>query len=151
MSDLPKSHVWYIRWADHLVLPYPPTVNTYWRMSTAGGRLRMHISPKGLAYRQKVKDALLEASGGRMRMWDGDLSFRLWVSPPDKRVRDLDNLLKALLDALGEAHAYDNDSRIRRLDIMWCHPVKGGRVVLESLEETGDESGFFKEGWDDCG
>jgi crossover junction endodeoxyribonuclease RusA len=59
------------------------------------------------------------------------------VSPPDKRTRDLDNLLKGPLDALAHAGVYTNDRQINDLRIYRGNVIKGGRltVFIEAIEE----------------
>ncbi|MBI1914410.1 MAG: RusA family crossover junction endodeoxyribonuclease, partial [Planctomycetes bacterium] len=44
--------------------------------------------------------------------------------------RDLDNLQKALLDALQHGGAYGDDSQIVRLAIEKGQPVSGGKTVV---------------------
>ena len=77
-----------------LTLPWPPSVNHYWR----NFRGRMVIGAKGRAYRHAVIASVIEQGIPRDR-----ISCRLAVSidayPPDNRRRDIDNINKALLDA----------------------------------------------------
>ncbi|HBC5835333.1 TPA: RusA family crossover junction endodeoxyribonuclease [Escherichia coli] len=63
-----------------LVLPYPPTVNTYWRR------------------------------------------------------RDLDNILKAPLDALTHAGLLMNDEQFDEINIVRGQPVSGGRLEIRITE-----------------
>ena len=95
----------------YLTLPWSPTVNTYWRH--AGNRT--YISAKGKAYRERVI-AIVEDQdlSGPLT---GRLTCHIWAYPPDKRRRDLDNLLKALLDAMEHAGVYMDDSQIDDLRI----------------------------------
>ena len=97
-----------------ITLPWPPSVNHYWRHVGA----RTLISKAGRQYREDVGAAVLEA---RASGWDvpvlGRLAVTILVRPPDKRRRDLDNLLKAPLDALEAAGVYDDDSQIDSLEI----------------------------------
>ena len=60
------------------------------------------------------------------------MKLTLSVYPPDKRKRDIDNILKALLDSLTNAKVYLDDSLIKQLDITWHIGgiVKEGRVDL---------------------
>ncbi len=113
----------------YLVLPYPPTVNTYWRK----WRNRMVISEKGRAYRDLVAAAFREQSGGLI---DGPVAVEGDVWAPDRRRRDLDNLWKSLLDAL-KGLAFTDDSLIHHLGpLKWVKSegklsvVKDGRVDL---------------------
>ena len=77
----------------HFDLPYPPSVNHYWRRVGA----RTLISRAGRAFRERVCSLL---AARRIEPLDGPLAMRIDVFPPDHRRRDIDNLQKALLDAL---------------------------------------------------
>ncbi len=113
----------------HLDLPYPPTVNTYWR---ANG-VRRFIAKRGVLFRSQVAEIVSEAQQGSI---DGRLSVFVALYPPDKRKRDIDNVLKALLDALSHAGAYEDDSQIDRLEVMRHQVIKGGKcsVVIVRVE-----------------
>lgn len=52
------------------------------------------------------------------------------ASPPDRRARDLDNILKALLDALAHAGVYADDSEIDELHIYRLPARAPGTVFL---------------------
>lgn len=109
-------------------LPWPPSVNRYWRNIGT----RAIISKPGRQYRQSVQVAVLIA-GGRRNML-GSLSVRILAYPPDKRRRDLDNVLKAPLDALAKCGVYDDDSQISKLSIERMGPTKPGRLLIEIIE-----------------
>lgn len=110
-------------------LPYPPSVNHYWRRVG----LRTLISRGGRRYRRDVV-ALLAA--GRAAPLSGRLELVAHVFPPDGRRRDLDNLQKALCDALQHAGVYADDSQIDRLDVHRGPVVPGGKVVVQITERT---------------
>lgn len=93
-----------------LELPWPPSVNHYWR-HVRGATL---ISREGRTYRMLVLAAWLQA--GRPRV-DGRLALTILAHAPDRRRRDLDNIAKAPLDALAKAGVYADDSQIDRLVI----------------------------------
>jgi len=107
-------------------LPYPPTVNTYYRRVGS----RTLISKRGREYRQRVAGAVLIQ--GRVH-FAGEIRMRIWIIPPDRRKRDLDNLLKAPLDALEKARVYDNDSQICQIDIerLDLEVTDGGGMLIE--------------------
>lgn len=108
-----------------LTLPYPPTVNTYWRR--AGHRTI--ISDRGRAYTRAVSDSLFVA-GVRDGFGSADLAAMITVYPPDKRRRDIDNVLKAVFDSLQKAGLYDDDSQIAKMSVERGHVVKGGSVEI---------------------
>lgn len=107
------------------VLPYPPTLNTYWRHVGA----KVLISEKGRAYRKTVR-AAAELVMFNRTMFTGPLKVQGLFLPPDQRRRDLDNLPKAILDALCHAGVYKDDSQIRHLDIQFGTVAEGGSALI---------------------
>lgn len=117
-----------------LLLPFPPSLNSYWRHVVLGRAARVLISADGREYRKRVLQdcaPVLQDSpplGGR-------LSVTLTAYPPDLRKRDLDNLAKACLDALTHAGAWGDDSQIDELRIIRGGKAgDGGRMVVEINE-----------------
>jgi crossover junction endodeoxyribonuclease RusA len=110
-----------------LELPWPPSVNTYWRHPSSGPLAGRHlISGKGRLYR-----ALVAGICHSTLMVQGPLSIEIMAHPPDRRVRDLDNILKSLLDSLVHANVIADDGQIDRLLIERQPVVGGGKVVLK--------------------
>ena len=115
-----------------ITLPWPPSVNTYYLH--VGNRTL--ISSKGRKYRTTVVDMV--ASCGQMIRVEGRLSVAIGAHPPDRRRRDLDNVLKALLDAMQHAGIYEDDANIDRLEItrLAVQPKNGQVIVtIETIEE----------------
>jgi crossover junction endodeoxyribonuclease RusA len=107
-------------------------MNSYWR-SPRSGRLagRVLVSEAGRTYRKTVSDMVGEA---RLRLGlRARLLVELVACPPDRRKRDLDNLLKPLLDAMQHAGVYEDDSQIDRLVIERGEVVTGGRLEVHVL------------------
>jgi len=104
-----------------LELPFPPSVNHIWRR--VGNRTV--LSRGGRAFRRAVQSALAACG---VRPMAGRLAIIIDIHPPDKRRRDLDNMLKALLDALQHGGAYADDSQIDDLHIRRGYRVAGGQV-----------------------
>ncbi len=104
-------------------LPYPPSMNHYWRRVGP----RVLISREGRRFRERVVTLL---AARRLQPLLGPLEVVVAVHPPDLRRRDIDNLQKALLDALQHGGAYADDSQIVRLTIEKRAPVAGGKTLV---------------------
>ena len=113
-----------------IVLPFPPSLNQYYRNITIGGRARTLISESGRRYREVVNTLVAEAKTKRL---EGDLAIEIEAWFPDKRKRDLDNTLKATLDSLTHAGVWNDDSQIKDLHI-WKAPLIGGMLKISVRE-----------------
>lgn len=109
-------------------LPFPPSVNHYWRRVGP----RTLISRGGRRFRDDVARRLAAQGVALLR---GHLSVHVIACPPDRRRRDLDNLQKALLDALQHGGAYIDDSQIDRLEVERGPVVAGGKVIVTICAE----------------
>lgn len=112
-----------------VTLPPPPSVNTYWRTF----RGRMLISAKGREYRQTVANTV--AWRELRPMFSGLVSVELTFCPPDKRRRDLDNLLKATFDALTSAGVWADDNQVNEFTVRRGKQIKGGALFVEVMDE----------------
>lgn len=114
-------------------LPYPPSINHYWRRVGC----RTLISREGRRFRDRVV-AILTAR--RPTLMTGPLKVEIDVYPPDNRRRDLDNVQKALLDALQHGGVYTDDSQIVDLHARKGDPKPAGmvRVTIRPFEDSGD-------------
>lgn len=113
-------------------LPYPPSVNTYWRK--VGNR--MVVSKKGREYKRVVSKLVRNLLAQPM---PGLVAVEIAVAPPDRKDRDLDNLLKAPLDAL-KGCLYVDDSQIDDIHIYRVAQVRGGRLYASIRSIDGPEA-----------
>lgn len=95
-------------------IPYPPSVNHYWGQR---GKQRF-LTKRAKEFRALIDDAVWNGFASTKAI-TGELAFFMTVWPPDKRKRDLDNLLKGTLDALMHAKVFEDDSQIWALSICW--------------------------------
>jgi crossover junction endodeoxyribonuclease RusA len=115
---------------EHL-LPYPPSVNTYWRHPSKGPLAGRHlISEKGREYRSQVMAAI-----GQVEPMKGRLSIGIIAYAPDKRRRDLDNILKSLLDAITAAGVVEDDSQFDVIKIVRGEQMDGGAIFIKIQQE----------------
>jgi crossover junction endodeoxyribonuclease RusA len=114
-----------------LSLPFPPSVNTYWRSPNSGPLAGRHlISADGRLYRTAVIVSVLEQLRRLPVPWVDNVDVSLVLYPPDRRRRDIDNYLKALFDSLTHAGIWQDDSQIKRLLVEWGSVTKKGQVKI---------------------
>jgi crossover junction endodeoxyribonuclease RusA len=111
--------------ATQLTLPFPPTVNTYYR--NVKGRTLM--SKKGRAYRAL---AISTCFWQKTYCYAADvrLAVTLNLYPPNKRKWDIDNRVKATLDALQHAGIIPDDEQVDELEIIRCPISPDSRVEI---------------------
>lgn len=123
-----------------LFLPYPPSVNTYWRSVVIKRKVRVLISAEGRKYRTAVIASIAEQLKMFPKAIAGPVHVHLWACSPDKRRRDLDNLPKAVFDACTHARVWHDDSQIQKFTVEWAsvakasswdHALKHGSIALE--------------------
>lgn len=106
-------------------LPFPPSVNLCWRSF----RGRAILSRRGREYRK----AAIKACEGASKI-EGPVSVKIYLYPPDKRRRDVDNYAKAILDALVHAGVLVDDSQIDRLVLLRMPIEKPGKAIVKISE-----------------
>ena len=117
-----------------VTLPWPPSVNHYWRK----WRNRMVISREGREFRCRV-ERLCTAPAGDFGSDNGNkkpprIALCMDAFPPDRRRRDLDNLLKSTQDSLAHAGVYEDDSQIDLLLVRRRKPNSPGMIAIELIE-----------------
>lgn len=119
-----------------IALPWPPSVNRIWRHVVSGGTGRTIMSKEGREYRARVAAELSGAFRGRPPRFTGPVGVMIRAYPPDERRRDLDNVLKAALDALSAAGVWDDDHRVADLRIVRMCPARDARLELAIVPQT---------------
>lgn len=109
----------------NLKLPWPPTVNTYYTIA----RNRKILSKRGREYKKTTLEVGPELTGR--------LEVRIDAYPPDRRKRDLDNIVKPILDLLTDNKVWTDDELIDILTIRRKEIKKPGevRVYIEEIED----------------
>ena len=130
-----------------LSLPWTPSINHYWRHvlvpckpARPGAppyRVQVLISKEGREYRRAV-DTLIRNLGRPAAPPEARLLVALTLHAPTRRTIDIDNRIKAALDALTHAQVWADDSLIDRLTVDRGEVTPGGRVdvVITPLTNT---------------
>lgn len=112
----------------NLTLPFPPSVNTYWGFRGS----QRFLTKRAKDFKDAVESAFILSE--HQGFGDDRINLVVFLHAPDKRVRDIDNIAKPLLDALTQAGVFEDDGQVDRLLIVRREPKKGGmcRVVIDS-------------------
>lgn len=113
-----------------LDLPLPPSANHLWR----------HVSG-GKAYKSNAYKAWLTEAGYKARQQAkgrvaGCYALSILASRPDRRKRDIDNLLKPVSDLLQGLGLIDGDHLCQRIEAEWVTHLTGVRVAVISTHEV---------------
>lgn len=60
--------------------------------------------------------------------------MKIYAMPPDRRRRDIDNLLKACFDSITHAGIWQDDSQVDRIEIERGDIISGGALMIEIRE-----------------
>ena len=109
-----------------LILPFPPSVNGYWRSVNK----RTLISERGRKYRTDAVYAVYKQLRRRPQPITHNIAVHVVLYPPNRAKRDLDNFQKALFDAMTHAGVWGDDSQIKRMLVEWGAVTCHGKVEL---------------------
>ncbi len=107
-----------------LCLPYPPTSNLYWRV----WRGHPVKSPAAREYQRKVALLAKLAMGPGVKPMEGPVRVDVSVYRP-RKIGDLDNTLKVLLDAL-RGIVYVDDSQVVHIEARRADDKDNPRAVV---------------------
>ena len=112
-------------------------MNTMWRNFKG----RTVLSKAGRVFRQEVQDIVVNQN--IRKFGDKKLKITMVLRPRDKRKTDIDNRIKAVLDALEHAGVFDDDFQVDHLEMIRGEPIKGGllHVVIEELSDPHQPEG----------
>ncbi len=114
-----------------LILPFPPSVNTYWRHPNKGAFAgKSLISSAGRKFQSAACAAIVEQLRRLPKPTSAPASVEIVLFPPDNRIRDLDNYNKALFDALTHAGVWEDDSQVKRMLVEWGPVIPKGKVEI---------------------
>lgn len=107
-----------------ITLPYPPSVNNLFLTTKKGKRT------KSERYQEYLSAVQRECMARRVRPLDGDLAILVQVYRP-RKVGDLDNSLKAILDSLKKGGAFFDDVQIAHIEATRFEDKTNPRVDVE--------------------
>ena len=114
-----------------LHLPYPVSVNRIWSRTKRG----MCKSDSYSAWIEDAREAALKQKRGRII---GPYKLSIGAVRPDKRKRDIDNLIKGVSDFLQYMGIIENDCDCEMVSARW---VTSGHGVTVRVERAVTECG----------
>lgn len=104
-------------------LPYPPSANRLWRRSGT------HIH-KSAQYTKWLREAGWQAISQKPGGIKGPYALQIQAVRPDKRKRDLGNLLKGIEDLLVSIGVIEDDSHADLISMRWVTTGEGITVRI---------------------
>ena len=120
---------------DGVELRWPPSVNHYWKSGRdRNGRPMRYLTTKATQFKRVVTGLC-----GRKTAFSGRVGVRVLAYPPDARTRDLDNILKGLLDSISGAGVIVDDCQVDEIHMRRMGRRHGGmvQVWVWAIEECG--------------
>jgi crossover junction endodeoxyribonuclease RusA len=118
-------------------LPWPPSVNSYWRR----GNNVTYLTKKAREFRNEVCHNILNSDEPVDDMLTGRLAVHLELTLPDRRKRDIDNHIKAAVDALEHAGVFEDDEQIDDLRVTRLHVEPPGACDVTIVELSPQQGG----------
>lgn len=128
--------------ATMLTTPWPPTVNSYWRPhvlevtpSAKNGwqkyQVVMTLTKRARLFRSEVHVAIRKQLGhARLVPYSTPVRIDVELRAPDRRTRDIDNNLKALLDSFTHAGVWTDDAVVDEITVRRGRQIKDGCAIV---------------------
>jgi crossover junction endodeoxyribonuclease RusA len=117
-------------------LPWPPSINGYWRSISRGKYASQIISEDGRIFRSNV--ALVFKLAPKVEQFTGRLAVEIDLVRPTHHRFDLDNMPKGIFDALTHAKVWKDDSQVDLMTVRRAPVVAGcdphAIVTIRELE-----------------
>jgi crossover junction endodeoxyribonuclease RusA len=107
-----------------LKLPLPPSANAIWRSN------RGHVH-KSAAYKAWLSEAGWEVRAQHPDKVSGSYCLAIKAVRPDKRRRDIDNLIKPVSDLLCSVGVIEDDSYCEKVSAQW---ISSGDCVTVRID-----------------
>jgi len=115
-----------------LTLPFPPSINHYWKHRVVGRRAQVYLSKQGVDFKAAVNAVVLQSTP--MQQFTGRVGVSIVLNPPTLRKFDIDNRIKSALDALTGAGVWIDDEQVDELTVVRGDKVPGGSMTIRIKE-----------------
>jgi crossover junction endodeoxyribonuclease RusA len=114
-----------------LNLPFPPSGNHMWHHTRSG---QHYLTNEAKQFYATV--ILTLRAQTPYRNLNEPLEVTCYLTPPDRRRRDLDNAWKVMGDAITRSGLWTDDKLIKKLTLIWREPAKpsGACVIVRPFK-----------------
>jgi crossover junction endodeoxyribonuclease RusA len=112
-------------------LSWPPSVNHYWCQGKPIYKNGRRIVPRYKSDKANLFIKQTKATIGTVKESEKRICVEIYAFPPDKQCRDIDNILKAIFDALVCAKLIKDDEQIDDIRVIRGDVVKGGMIKIK--------------------
>jgi len=106
----------------------PPSVNAYWRTSCNGKFPRVYISTKGKEFKEAMSWIAKQHIKTPLK---NDVSLEIEYHITAIVGKDIDNILKAILDSLNGI-VYEDDKQITELAVRKIRKSKSNKLIIRA-------------------
>lgn len=119
-----------------LTLPWPPSTNTLWRNVRIGNRQATLLSEKGREFFDAAAyEVIRQRDGVRL---NGRVACEITLHAPNRRSIDIDNRIKAVLDAITKGALWVDDSQVDVLVVQRGEVRRNGCAAVRVWELRDD-------------
>ena len=115
-----------------MLLPWPPSTNTLHRNARIGNRQATLLSEKGRAYFDAAAYEVIRQRDGAK--FSGPVAVEITLHAPTRRSIDIDNRIKATLDAMTHGGLWVDDSQVDVLIVQRGEVRRGGAAAVRVWE-----------------
>lgn len=115
-----------------LTLPWPPSTNTLWRNVRIGNRQATLLSERGREFFDAAAYEVIRQRGGIR--FAGVVHVDVTLHAPNRRSYDIDNRIKAVLDACTKGFVWHDDGQVDVLVVRRGEIRKDGAAVVRITE-----------------
>lgn len=114
-----------------ITLPFPPSLNNCFENIPRKGRIATQ------RYRDWTNEAFWMIKSQKPSRFEAEVSITIGFVAPDRRKRDLDNLIKPVLDILvkGQVIKDDSDRHVKRITAQWLPAGAPCTVMITEYED----------------
>ena len=120
-----------------ITLPFPPSINSYWKHKVTGRLARVYISQEAVNFRARVIE-ITRFIGLHNKTLGTRLKVKIELFAPNNRSYDIDNRVKAVFDALTHANVWLDDELVDELTVKRGAVDKNNGHCIVIIEEIAE-------------